>query len=111
RALEQGGARHQARSIHRPGQGKRAGLGDDGLVQVEEGCFHLLDPKPNQSPSLRVRARTSGEGKMDAQPTSGRPSMDVCLMIEGQENVTWEEWTSLALACEEHGFGALFRSD
>jgi F420-dependent oxidoreductase-like protein len=37
--------------------------------------------------------------------------MQICLMIEGQEDVTWEEWESLALACEEHGFDALFRSD
>jgi F420-dependent oxidoreductase-like protein len=37
--------------------------------------------------------------------------MDVCLMIEGQENVTWEQWVALALACQEHGFDALFRSD
>src|SRR5262245_19773348 len=37
--------------------------------------------------------------------------MDVCLMIEGQEGVTWDEWLSLALACEEHGFDGLFRSD
>jgi F420-dependent oxidoreductase-like protein len=37
--------------------------------------------------------------------------MDVCLMIEGQEGVTWEQWLSLALACEEHGFDGLFRSD
>jgi F420-dependent oxidoreductase-like protein len=35
----------------------------------------------------------------------------VCLMIEGQENVTWAEWLGLALAAEEHGFHALFRSD
>jgi F420-dependent oxidoreductase-like protein len=35
----------------------------------------------------------------------------VCLMIEGQENVTWAEWVDLALAAEEHGFHALFRSD
>jgi F420-dependent oxidoreductase-like protein len=34
-----------------------------------------------------------------------------CLMIEGQEGVTWEQWLSLALACEEHGFEALFTSD
>ena len=26
--------------------------------------------------------------------------MRVCLMIEGQENVTWDQWVSLALACE-----------
>ena len=37
--------------------------------------------------------------------------MRVCLMIEGQENVTWEQWVAIALACEEQGFDALFRSD
>jgi F420-dependent oxidoreductase-like protein len=37
--------------------------------------------------------------------------MRVCLMIEGQEDVTWDQWRALALACEEHGFEALFRSD
>jgi F420-dependent oxidoreductase-like protein len=33
------------------------------------------------------------------------------LMIEGQEGVTWQEWTALARACEEAGIDALFRSD
>lgn len=37
--------------------------------------------------------------------------MRFCLMIEGQEGVTWEQWLWLALACEEHGFEAMFRSD
>jgi alkanesulfonate monooxygenase SsuD/methylene tetrahydromethanopterin reductase-like flavin-dependent oxidoreductase (luciferase family) len=37
--------------------------------------------------------------------------MDLCLMIEGQEGVTWEAWVALARACEEHGVPALFRSD
>jgi alkanesulfonate monooxygenase SsuD/methylene tetrahydromethanopterin reductase-like flavin-dependent oxidoreductase (luciferase family) len=37
--------------------------------------------------------------------------MRICLMIEGQEDVTWEDWTALAAACEEHGIEALFRSD
>jgi F420-dependent oxidoreductase-like protein len=37
--------------------------------------------------------------------------MNVCLMIEGQENVTWDQWVGLAMACEEHGFDGLFRSD
>src|SRR5262245_1867469 len=37
--------------------------------------------------------------------------MEICLMIEGQEGVTWDQWLSLALACEEHGFDGLFRSD
>ena len=37
--------------------------------------------------------------------------MRVCLMVEGQEGVGWDQWVALALACEEHGFEALFRSD
>ena len=37
--------------------------------------------------------------------------MDVCLMIEGQEGVTWEQWLALALATEAAGLGGLFRSD
>jgi F420-dependent oxidoreductase-like protein len=37
--------------------------------------------------------------------------MRVCLMIEGQEDVTWDQWRALALACEEHGLEGLFRSD
>jgi alkanesulfonate monooxygenase SsuD/methylene tetrahydromethanopterin reductase-like flavin-dependent oxidoreductase (luciferase family) len=37
--------------------------------------------------------------------------MDVCLMIEGQEGVTWEQWLQLALAAEAAGLGGLFRSD
>src|SRR6201986_3394469 len=37
--------------------------------------------------------------------------MDLCLMIEGQEGVEWEQWLALARACEEHGLPALFRSD
>jgi F420-dependent oxidoreductase-like protein len=37
--------------------------------------------------------------------------MDLCLMIEGQEGVSWDQWRALAAACEEHGVPALFRSD
>jgi probable F420-dependent oxidoreductase len=37
--------------------------------------------------------------------------MRICLMIEGQEGVTWKRWKALAAACEEHGYEALFRSD
>jgi F420-dependent oxidoreductase-like protein len=35
----------------------------------------------------------------------------ICLMIEGQEGQTWEEWQALGRACEEHGLEGLFRSD
>jgi F420-dependent oxidoreductase-like protein len=37
--------------------------------------------------------------------------MDLCLMIEGQEGVSWEQWVALAHGCEEHGIPTLFRSD
>ncbi|HEY6672845.1 MAG TPA: LLM class flavin-dependent oxidoreductase [Solirubrobacterales bacterium] len=37
--------------------------------------------------------------------------MRVCLMIEGQESVSWEDWAALARACEESPIDALFRSD
>jgi len=32
-------------------------------------------------------------------------------MIEGQEAVTWEQWLTLARACEDSGLDGLFRSD
>lgn len=37
--------------------------------------------------------------------------MELCLMIEGQEGVSWSQWVALAEACERHGIPALFRSD
>jgi F420-dependent oxidoreductase-like protein len=37
--------------------------------------------------------------------------MRIALMIEGQEDVTWEDWVALADACERSGIEALFRSD
>jgi F420-dependent oxidoreductase-like protein len=32
-------------------------------------------------------------------------------MIEGQEDVTWDDWRALAGSCEDHGVEGLFRSD
>lgn len=32
-------------------------------------------------------------------------------MIEGQEDVTWDQWVAIAEACESNGIPALFRSD
>ncbi len=37
--------------------------------------------------------------------------MRICLMVEGQEGVTWDEWVALARAAEDAGLDALFRSD
>src|SRR4051794_10858730 len=39
------------------------------------------------------------------------PAVRIALMIEGQEDVTWEDWVALADACERFGIEALFRSD
>jgi alkanesulfonate monooxygenase SsuD/methylene tetrahydromethanopterin reductase-like flavin-dependent oxidoreductase (luciferase family) len=38
-------------------------------------------------------------------------SIEVGLMVEGQEGVTWPQWLNLAAAAEEHGFSGLYRSD
>jgi alkanesulfonate monooxygenase SsuD/methylene tetrahydromethanopterin reductase-like flavin-dependent oxidoreductase (luciferase family) len=37
--------------------------------------------------------------------------MELCVMIEGQEDVSWDDWTAIAGACEASGIPALFRSD
>jgi F420-dependent oxidoreductase-like protein len=37
--------------------------------------------------------------------------VQVALMIEGQEGVTWEQWVALAETCERSGIDTLFRSD
>jgi F420-dependent oxidoreductase-like protein len=37
--------------------------------------------------------------------------MRVCLMIEGQEGLTWDDWVRLARLTEAHGLEGLFRSD
>jgi F420-dependent oxidoreductase-like protein len=37
--------------------------------------------------------------------------VDLCLMIEGQEGVSWPQWRALAEACERHGIPTMFRSD
>ena len=37
--------------------------------------------------------------------------MRFAVMIEGQEDVTWDDWVALAEASERLGFEALFRSD
>jgi F420-dependent oxidoreductase-like protein len=37
--------------------------------------------------------------------------VEICVMIEGQEGVTWPQWVDLARVCEARGFQGLFRSD
>jgi F420-dependent oxidoreductase-like protein len=37
--------------------------------------------------------------------------VEIALMVEGQEGVSWENWLALGAACEASGFQGLFRSD
>jgi F420-dependent oxidoreductase-like protein len=37
--------------------------------------------------------------------------MDIAIMIEGQDGLTWERWKRIAHAVEELGFAGLYRSD
>jgi alkanesulfonate monooxygenase SsuD/methylene tetrahydromethanopterin reductase-like flavin-dependent oxidoreductase (luciferase family) len=37
--------------------------------------------------------------------------MRICLMLEGQEGIEWEQWLALAQAAEAAGLDGLFRSD
>ena len=37
--------------------------------------------------------------------------MQIALMVEGQEGVSWQQWLALGEACERHGIGTMFRSD
>jgi F420-dependent oxidoreductase-like protein len=38
-------------------------------------------------------------------------TLEVHLMIEGQEDVTWAQWLAIAATAEQSGFSGLFRSD
>ncbi|MFN2489766.1 MAG: TIGR03560 family F420-dependent LLM class oxidoreductase [Actinomycetota bacterium] len=43
--------------------------------------------------------------------TTTEVHMRICLMIEGQEDVSWNQWVTIAQACEDYGLDGLFRSD
>src|SRR5918999_3394318 len=61
------------------------------------------------SPGCPRPERVGSRGTIERRTSGGE--MELCLMIEGQEGVTWDQWTALAAACEEHGLAGLFRSD
>lgn len=44
-------------------------------------------------------------------PVSPGPRLELNVMIEGQEGLTWERWRRLAGGAEEGGYGGLYRSD
>ena len=70
-------------------------------------------------PLLAGKDRVNGETavyvlRAVCLPTTGYESggaMRVCLMIEGQEGVTWDDWVRIASLAESKGFDGMFRSD
>ena len=53
----------------------------------------------------------SGSETVSFMPAICYAPMRFCLMLEGQEGVTWEEWVAAAQAAERLGFDAIFTSD
>ena len=37
--------------------------------------------------------------------------MDIAVMVDGQEGVSWAQWRAIAAACEAGGFQALYAAD
>src|SRR4030095_904288 len=76
---------------------------------VADGLVLELDPVPVCPRHGRHRNVTSERRSwIGVAEEEGR--MRVCLMIEGQEDVTWDQWLALAGACEEHGLEGVVRS-
>src|SRR4051794_5323401 len=67
-------------------------------------------PRSTGSDAPARRRYGSGRSRSRTRLASSQ-AMRVCLMIEGQDGVRWEQWVPLARAAEDAGIEALFRSD
>ena len=107
--------RPTARWWQRPGHGRSCGPGSSPTIQEPVTCVST-EPlrgevpretsRPFSPPSSTSRAAPAAglrDHRRRADRSGGREArlMRVCLMIEGQEDVTWDEWLALAGACEE----------
>jgi alkanesulfonate monooxygenase SsuD/methylene tetrahydromethanopterin reductase-like flavin-dependent oxidoreductase (luciferase family) len=65
----------------------------------------MAPPYPSSSPAapLGSPARHTPRGGYGLR-------IQLDLMIEGQEGVTWPQWLAIARACGQHGIATLFRS-
>src|ERR1043166_1288787 len=68
-----------------------------------------LDQRPRASAPRS--SRSSRRPGSIITGTVENAAVQVCLMIEGQEGVTWEQWVELARAAEAANLDALFRPD
>src|SRR3954453_20276477 len=94
-------------STPRPASAKRSPAPKNGATSSRPTAIttHVLDHTSTRQ-AYKVQTRERGT----AREGMTRP-MRVALMIEGQEDVTWQDWVALADACERSGVEALFRSD
>jgi len=60
---------------------------------------------------MRGSMRPPGSSSPSSPSSGNNRPVRICLMIEGQEGVTWEDWVALGRAAEESGLEGLFRSD
>jgi F420-dependent oxidoreductase-like protein len=85
---------------------RRAAKGDR-QVELQSDHDSIVGAEPVVSPDENGGVRiVSGSSRRRREKT-----LRVCLMIEGQEDVTWPQWCRLADACEQAGLEGLFRSD
>src|SRR4030095_15429269 len=79
------------------------------LASSEKSRAIGMDPPGRDRRSGRmIRALSDGRKSDDAR---SRLPMQMTIMIEGQEGLTWERWRQLARTVEDAGYAGLFRSD
>jgi F420-dependent oxidoreductase-like protein len=58
-----------------------------------------------------IRAAPDRRKSRTPRHIEARMAIQLAIMIEGQEGLTWERWQALAAAADGAGYAALFRSD
>ena len=80
---------------------------DAGLVNPDGSPAPGVQRVQEERASSTARPTGHGAGRALAPGRRGAYAcdapVDLCLMIEGQEGVSWEDWLALAKACEAHG--------
>src|SRR5215207_6584948 len=70
-----------------------------------------ISSSSTRTASTSDRAESSAAVESSAAAPARFPVVRLCLMVEGQNGVTWDQWLALADAAERSGLEGLFRSD